>query len=128
MTFIRTDHGEIPLPEPSGCVGRTDQRPGYCADTLCYGTDVTLTLHGEHITDACLVQAPFLNVIVPENSGRQPEASVSPPSARPSTCQPARAGRRARRLRRPAARPRQRTGRASRRGWQVSRRPHPTHD
>lgn len=77
VTLVTTDHGKITLPEPAWCTGHADHRPGFRCDILHCGPDVALAFRGVHISAACLVQAPFSNVVAPENSGRQPGVSVS---------------------------------------------------
>ncbi|GGV77482.1 hypothetical protein GCM10010294_45080 [Streptomyces griseoloalbus] len=77
ITLPTIDHGPVTLPEPSWCIGHAGDLPEHRADILHRGPDVSLTFRGQHITDACLVQAPFSTIDVPELGSRTPGVSVS---------------------------------------------------
>lgn len=78
VTLPTADHGDVTLPEPAWCAGHPNHRPDDLrADIHHAGPDVTLTWHGHHITDACIVQSPFTEIDIPELSSRTPGVSVS---------------------------------------------------
>ncbi|WP_406469031.1 hypothetical protein OH738_18080 [Streptomyces hirsutus] len=77
ITLPTLDFGDVTLPEPSWCVGHAGHRPGYRADILHRGPDITLAFRGRHITDASLVQSPFSTLSTPELGGSTPGVSIS---------------------------------------------------
>lgn len=78
ITLPTLDHGPVTLEEPSWCVGHADHRPdSHRADILHSGPDVTLAFHGQHITDAGLVQSPYAELVTPGLGGRTTGVSVS---------------------------------------------------
>jgi hypothetical protein len=76
VTLPTTDHGDVTVPEPAWCAGHTDHRPGPRAEILHRGREISLAFRGAHITDAALVQAPFLPAGTPELGGPTPGVSV----------------------------------------------------
>ncbi|MGW0417519.1 DUF6907 domain-containing protein [Streptomyces sp. NPDC003015] len=79
VTLATVDAGEITLPEPPWCTGHADQLPGYRADILHRGPDLTLAFRGGEILNAALAQSPYATSSDPEMGGPVVGVSVYPP-------------------------------------------------